>query len=96
MSEAEAQAPSENMCAGRTQAGVPRPSVFRIPELFERILSYTSKSTKARGARACRQWSVVCLKALWSTMDSVTPILTLLSPRPSLLVSLLPCFYIKI
>lgn len=56
------------------------PPALRLPEILDRVLMLASQSTQATSAQICQTWSVISLKWLWRDLESVFPLLLILSP----------------
>ncbi|KAG8872686.1 hypothetical protein FRB98_009474 [Tulasnella sp. 332] len=51
-----------------------------VPEILFIIFKGLARCDQATAARVCRQWSDVVLDQLWSSLDSLRPVLQLLGP----------------
>ncbi|KAG8986311.1 hypothetical protein FRB94_002893 [Tulasnella sp. JGI-2019a] len=58
----------------------PSHQAFSIPDILEEILERSSDSARAVAARLSSQWLDVALEKLWKDLDSVLPLLKLISP----------------
>ncbi|KAH8113190.1 hypothetical protein DFH11DRAFT_1744574 [Phellopilus nigrolimitatus] len=64
-------------------SGIPRGPVataLAIAEIQLQIFSLIEKSDSARCARVCRRWKEAALDRVWSSMDSLVPLVQLLAP----------------
>lgn len=48
---------------------------MEIPEVIQNIFELADQSTQVAGARVCRNWSTRALDSLWSSLESVVPLL---------------------
>lgn len=56
------------------------PRALGIPEVLDVVLGYSSNGTLAVCTRVCSSWSSPSLDRLWRDMESIVPILELISP----------------
>ncbi|KAG9034096.1 hypothetical protein FRB95_013865 [Tulasnella sp. JGI-2019a] len=58
----------------------PSHQALSVPDILDEILERSTNSTRAVAARLSSQWLDVALEKLWKDLDSVLPLLTLISP----------------
>ena len=53
---------------------------LQVLEIIAKILGYNDKATNARCARVCRMWMEMSLNNLWSELEGVKDLLSILVP----------------
>lgn len=70
-------------------------AALQIPEIFKEVKLMSDRTECAVAARVSRAWSPVALDVLWRELDSIYPVLELISPLKLNGYKELVCFAIR-